>query len=142
MHMDNVLRMCKYIRKEAPTTKIIFGSYGAQAFAASFDEEEAKQYVDHVCLGEGIQFLRNLLGEPIDAPITERLLPKCGGTAAWVDKRPKGSVGMLISGLGCAGGCDFCSTTQLFGGKRHQLLTGKQVNFFMNSTNSPMAGHG
>jgi len=127
MHMDNVLKMCKHIRKESPDTKIILGSYGAQAFAASFDEEEAKEYVDYVCLGEGIQFLRNLLGEPVDVPISERLLPKCGGTAAWVDKRPKGSLGMLISGLGCAGGCDFCSTTQLFGGRRHQLLTGKQV---------------
>jgi len=36
-------------------------------------------------------------------------------------------VGQLISGLGCAGGCDFCSTTQLYGQKRHQLLTGTQV---------------
>ncbi len=127
MHMDNVLRMCKYIRKESPATKIILGSYGGQSFASTFDEEEAKEYADYVCLGEGIQFLRDLLGEPTDAPIEERLLPKCGGTVSWLDKRPKGSAGFLISGLGCAGGCDFCSTTQLYGQKRHQLLSGRQV---------------
>jgi len=127
MHMDNVLKMCKHIRKESPDTKIILGSYGAQSFSAAFNEEEAKEYADYVCLGEGIQFLRNLLGEPMDTPITERLLPKCGGAISWLDKRPKGSIGMLISGLGCAGGCDFCSTTQMYGHKRHQLLSGKQV---------------
>jgi radical SAM superfamily enzyme YgiQ (UPF0313 family) len=127
MHMDSVLKMCKHIRKESPNTKILLGSYGAQSFAAVFNEEEAKQYADYVCLGEGIQFLRSLLGEPTDAPIVEQLLPKCGGSMFWLDKRPKGSFGMLISGLGCAGGCDFCSTTQMYGGKRHQLLTGKHV---------------
>jgi haloalkane dehalogenase len=127
MHMDNVLKMCTHIRKASPSTRILLGSYGAQSFAAAFGEEEAKEYADYVCLGEGIQFLRFLLGEPAAAPISERLLPKCGGTVPWLDKRPKGSFGMLVSGLGCAGGCDFCSTTQLYGQKRHQLLTGKQV---------------
>ncbi len=127
MHMDNVLKMCLYIRKKSPATKIILGSYGAQSFSAAFNKEEAKKYADYICLGEGIKFLRDLLGESTDSPVTERLLPKCGGTVSWLDKRPKGSIGMLISGLGCAGGCDFCSTTQMFGQKRHQLLTGKQV---------------
>ena len=127
MHMDNVLKMCKCIREESPATKIILGSYGAQSFAAAFEGEEARKFADYICLGEGIQFIRNLLGEPTDAPITERLLPKCGGAMYWLDKRPKGSIGMLISGLGCAGGCDFCSTTQMYGQKRHQLLTGREV---------------
>ena len=58
VHLDMVMKMCKYIREKSPETKILLGSYGAQAFAAQYDEETKKKYVDHVVLGEGEEFLR------------------------------------------------------------------------------------
>ena len=48
--MKVVMKMCTYIREKSPETKILLGSYGAQAFAAQYDEETKKKYVDHVVL--------------------------------------------------------------------------------------------
>ena len=123
VHLDMVIKMCKYIREKSPDTKILLGSYGAQAFEAQYDEETKKKYVDHVVLGEGVEFLRNLLGEDTDRPIQQKLMPKCGGAPAFLNKYPRGGLGFLVTGLGCPGGCDFCSTTEMFGKKRIELLS-------------------
>ncbi|KPA09550.1 radical SAM domain-containing protein [Candidatus Magnetomorum sp. HK-1] len=124
VHLDNVIKMCKYIRKHSPASKIMLGSYAAMAFQASFDKAEQKKLVDHVVIGEGVTFLRKLLREEnIDRPVKQTLMPKAGGSPPFVNKFPTGSVGFLVSGLGCVGGCDFCSTTTMFDKKRIQLLS-------------------
>ena len=46
VHLDNVIKMCKYIRKHSPASKIMLGSYAAMAFQASFDKAEQKKLVD------------------------------------------------------------------------------------------------
>lgn len=122
-HLDTVMRMCDYTRKTSPQTKILLGSYAAQAFQAAYDKPTQQRYVDHVVLGEGVRFLRELLGDPTEQPIQQVLMPKAGGSLPWLTRYPKGSIGFLVSGLGCIGGCDFCSTTAMFGNKRLQLLS-------------------
>ncbi len=123
VHLDNVLKMCEYIRENSPETKILLGSYGAQAFKAKYDEETQKKYVDYAVKGEGVKFLREFLGEDTNRRIQQKLMPKCGGSAWFLDKHPKGNIAFLVSGLGCPGGCDFCSTTEMFGHKRIELLS-------------------
>ena len=123
VHLDMVMKMSKYIREKSPETKILLGSYGAQAFAAQYDEETKKKYIDQVVLGEGVQYLRELLGEDTNRPITQKLMPKCGGAPAFINKYPRGGIGFLVTGLGCPGGCDFCSTTEMYGRKRIELLS-------------------
>lgn len=126
-HLDMVMRMCEYTRKAAPKTTILLGSYAAQAFQAVYDKETQKKYVDHVVLGEGVRFLRALVGDKPEGPIQQVLFPKAGGTMPWLTRYPKGSIGFLVSGLGCIGGCDFCSTTAMFGNKRQELLSAKEL---------------
>lgn len=123
VHLDTVMKMCKYIRENSPETKILLGSYGAQAFAAQYDEETKKKYVDHVVLGEGVKFLRELLGEDTNRPIQQKLMPKCGGAPPFLNKYPRGGIGFLVTGLGCPGGCDFCATTEMFDKRRIELLS-------------------
>ncbi|MFX1508403.1 MAG: B12-binding domain-containing radical SAM protein [Promethearchaeota archaeon] len=123
VHLDMVMKMCKYIREKSPETKILLGSYGAQAFNAQYDEEFKKKYIDHVVLGEGVQFMRELLGEDTNRPIIQKLMPKCGGAPVFINKYPRGGIGFLVTGLGCPGGCDFCSTTEMYGKKRIELLS-------------------
>ena len=127
VHLDNVLKMCEYIRENSPETTIMIGSYGAQAFKAKYDEETQKKYVDYAVKGEGVRFLREFLGEDTNRPIQQKLMPKCGGSLWFLDKYPKGNVAFLVSGLGCPGGCDFCSTTEMFGHKRIQLLSPQEL---------------
>ncbi|MFW9937915.1 MAG: B12-binding domain-containing radical SAM protein [Candidatus Thorarchaeota archaeon] len=125
-HLDTVMKMCEYIREKSPETTIMLGSYAAQAFKAKYDEETQKKYVDYVVKGEGIKFLREFLGEDINKPIEQKLMPKCGGAPWFINKFPIGNVGFVVTGLGCPGGCDFCSTTEMFGFKRIELLSPKE----------------
>lgn len=126
-HLETVMRMCSYTRKASPQTRIMLGSYAAQAFAAAYDKETQKKYVDDVVLGEGVRFLRGAVGDPVEGPIKQVLFPKAGGSLPWLTRYPKGSVGFAVSGLGCIGGCDFCSTTAMFGNKRLQLLSAEEL---------------
>jgi len=125
-HLDNVMKMCTYIRETSPETTIMLGSYAAQAFKAKYDEETQKKYVDYVVKGEGVKFLREYLGEDTNRPIEQKLMPKCGGAPWFINKYPIGNVGFVVTGLGCPGGCDFCSTTEMFDHKRIELLTPKE----------------
>jgi hypothetical protein len=123
VHLDTVIKMCLYIREKSPDTQIVLGSYAAQSFAEKYDKETQKKYVDHVVLGEGVRFLRRLLGEDPENPMQQKLMPKCGGAPFYLAKFPKGNVGFLVSGLGCPGTCDFCSTNIMFGYKRLMMLS-------------------
>ena len=127
VHLDRVKEMCLYVRNRSPGTKILLGSYGGQAFQAAYDEETQKRYVDHVVSGEGVAWLRKYLGEDTDRPIRQALMPKAGGSPPYVSRYPKGNIGFLVSGLGCIGGCDFCSTTALFSRKRIELLSPEEL---------------
>lgn len=127
VHLERVMEMCRYIRQRSPATKILLGSYAGQAFSASYDRKTRKQYVDYVVHGEGVKFLRRLLGEDTDRPIRQALMPKAGGAPPYVSRFPGGNIGFLVSGLGCVGGCDFCSTTALFDRKRIELLSPEQL---------------
>ena len=122
-HLDQVMKMGEYVRRRSPATKILLGSYGGQAFSAQYAKEIQERYVDYVVHGEGVRFLRRLLGEEPDRPITQKLMPKAGGSPAFITKFPKGAVAFLVSGLGCPGGCDFCATTALFDHKRIEMLS-------------------
>lgn len=123
VHLDNVLKMCEYIRKRSPATRILLGSYGGQSFQAQYDIDTQKKYVDYVVHGEGVRFLRQMLGEDTHRPVQQVLMPKAGGAVQFISKFPVGVIGFLVSGLGCPGGCDFCSTTALFDRKRIELLS-------------------
>ena len=122
-HLDQVMKMGEYVRRRSPATKILLGSYGGQAFSAQYAKEIQERYVDYVVHGEGVRFLRGLLGEEPDRPITQKLMPKAGGSPAFITRFPKGAVAFLVSGLGCPGGCDFCATTALFDHKRIEMLS-------------------
>lgn len=127
VHLDRVLEMCEYIRKRSPATKILTGSYAGMAFRAKADRETQKKYFDYIVHGEGVRFLRRFLGEDTNRPIKQALMPKAGGSPPFLNMYPKGTIGFLVSGLGCIGGCDFCSTTALYDRTRQELLTPKEL---------------
>ncbi len=123
VHLDAVMKMCSHIREASPSTRIMLGSYAAQAFDAAYDEQTKRRYVDDIVKGEGVCWMRQKLGEDTDRPVQQRLMPKAGGSVPFLTQFPSGAVGFLVSGLGCIGGCDFCSSTALFNRKRIELLT-------------------
>ncbi len=107
------------VRKHSPKTKIILGGFGTV-----LPDEALLPYGDYICRGDGVAFMRNLLGQPeIDEykhPVIESRLKVFSKTISYT--------GMIFAGLGCPNGCDFCSTSHFFSRKHIKLLkTGREI---------------
>ncbi len=109
--VPNVLkakRMTEYIRKHYPEIKILLGGYGT-----IIPELEIIMPYDEKCIGEGVTWLRRYFGEDIHAPIKHPVLQNPIYQKIYGFKTiPRGSV--LLPGLGCENGCDFCITSHVF----------------------------
>ncbi len=127
-NLESVMEMCRVARKYSPKSEIILGGFVAQSVGAYYPEEEWKKLVDHIVLGDGVRWFRQFLGDDVNAPVRQHFLPKCAfGATPWLNKWPEGETSALIAAVGCANGCDFCTTTTHFGGKRILLVTAEQV---------------
>ena len=105
--------MVEAVRKYAPNTKIILGGYGTTM------AEELEPYADYICQGEGVAYMRKLLGEPLDAPLVQ---PEITQQQTLFSLPILGKVGYVFAGLGCPNGCDFCATSHYFKRKHIRLL--------------------
>jgi len=122
-NFNKVKRMVEEVRRCSPGTKIIIGG-----FCAMIENVEKVLEVDYVCRGEGISFMRELLGESPEFQFRQPLVYgktrwTLGVPFFWGDYRP-----CIIASLGCPYGCDFCSPSHFFG-KRHIkfLKTGQEI---------------
>jgi radical SAM superfamily enzyme YgiQ (UPF0313 family)/anti-anti-sigma regulatory factor len=107
------------VRKYSPSSKIILGGYGTV-----LPDEALKPFGDYICRGEGVTFMRGLLGQP---PLAEHKHPVIDSHMKIFSKTVS-YTGMIFAGLGCPNGCDFCSTSHFFKRQHIKLLkTGAQV---------------
>jgi hypothetical protein len=122
-NFEKVKRMCVEIRRHSPKSKIIIGG-----FCATIEHLDRILDVDYICSGEGISFMRELLGLPAEY---EFRMPDCAAKTAeflgvpffWDEYRA-----VAIVGLGCPYGCDFCAPSHFFGRKHIKFLkTGAAV---------------
>ncbi len=127
-NLESVMEMCRMVRTYSPKSEVILGSFVAQSVGAYYPEEEWKKLVDHIVLGDGVRWFRQLLGDDVNAPVRQHFNPRCAfGEVPWLNKWPEGETTALIAAVGCDRGCDFCTTTTHFGGKRHLLVTPEQI---------------
>jgi radical SAM superfamily enzyme YgiQ (UPF0313 family) len=110
-NLKKTTRMAQLIRQYSPRTKIILGGHGT-----SLGDVEKRVPCDYVCRGEGIGFLRQLLGEDIKAPIRHPLRYSSFnryilGTPISNKRVPEG---IIMPGVGCVNGCRFCCTSHFF----------------------------
>jgi radical SAM superfamily enzyme YgiQ (UPF0313 family) len=120
-NFSKVKLMVETVRDLSPRTKIIIGG-----FCAMLPQLERELAVDYVCRGEGISFMRELLGL---APEFEFVHPDVGDRSVQVLGLPvREYLPSIVTSLGCNRGCDFCSPTHFFG-KRHLTLipTGQKI---------------
>ena len=117
-----VRKMCELIRQHLPEAKIVIGGHIANVPDLS-DRIDA----DHIVKGEGVSWMRRYLGEDESQPIRHpRIVSGIGTRSLGVSMRdnPGDVAATLIPSVGCPMGCNFCSTSAMFGGK------GKCVHFF------------
>ncbi len=122
-NFDKAREMARIVREKAPHAEIILGGHGA-----AIEGVERLIDCDHVVKGEGIRWMRNHLGQDPDAPISHPALP----SAEWMSilgvplTGPASS--LLVPGVGCVNGCNFCSTSHFFGKSYTPFLdTGKAL---------------
>ncbi len=121
-NLFKVQEMCKLIRKYLPEAKIVIG--GHLANMSNLDE---RVDADHIVIGEGVRWFRSYLGEDPDKKfihpqIFSGLSAKTMGVT--LSANTGDIAATLIPSVGCPLGCNFCSTSAMFGGK------GKCFNFF------------
>jgi len=128
VNIPKTLQMCDTIRRVAPDTKIVLGGYGTSCFTTIFKgNKEILKIADYVCHGEGVSFMRKLLGEPVDAPVNQMIGPRGASGLPWLHPFPRGSGGSVISGLGCPNMCEFCCTSHYYGGEFIEIANAEKL---------------
>ncbi|MBN1980586.1 MAG: hypothetical protein JW795_03585 [Chitinivibrionales bacterium] len=115
---EKMKKMSLVVRAASSHSKIILGGYGTML-------PECEQYGDYVCREEGVGFMRRLLGEKeTDAQRCHVVYP----TTTKVVGFPFTRGAVVLAGLGCPHGCEFCATSH-FHKMRHIPLvkTGTQL---------------
>ena len=112
-NFQKVKWMVEQTRKISPSAKIIIGG-----FCAGIPDLDKILDVDYICIGEGISFMRNLLGLPAEfefknPDVKTDFRELMGVPLFGIPKAPQ-----IVIGLGCSYGCDFCSPSHFFG-RRH-----------------------
>src|SRR3989339_1024256 len=121
-NIGKVKKMCELIRKYQPAATIVIGGHIS-------NKEGLEEMVDADLFvrGEGIRWFQRYLGQDDRASIKHpAAISGFGGRMMGIElgNRPGGTAAILIPSVGCPMGCNFCSTSALFGGK------GNFINFY------------
>jgi radical SAM superfamily enzyme YgiQ (UPF0313 family) len=117
-----VQKMCELVRHYLPQATIVVGGH-----IAMIPDLHERIDADHIIRGEGVRWMRRYLGEDESRPIRHPLiLSGYGARNAGVAlaSGPDDVAATVIPSVGCPMGCNFCSTSAMFGGK------GKFVDFY------------
>ncbi len=117
-NVAKVAAMCSLVREHRPQAKIVVGGH-----VANMPGLEDRIEADHVVRGDGVRWLQAYLGQEAGAfrhpLITSAFGTRCLGLSAADD--PALTAATLIPSAGCPLGCNFCSTSAMFGGKGRSL---------------------
>ncbi|MBI2105021.1 MAG: cobalamin B12-binding domain-containing protein, partial [Candidatus Omnitrophica bacterium] len=121
-NIEKVKKMCSLVREHLPRATIVVGGHIA-------NRPGLAEYVDadHIAPGEGVRWFRQFLGEDAGRPVHHPLISSAIGTRTMglqVSNSGRQAAATLIPSVGCPMGCNFCSTSAMFGGK------GKFINFY------------
>jgi len=121
-NIGKVEKMCELIRTYLPKATIVVGGH-----IASMADLKDRIDADHICKGDGIRWFRKFLSLDENAPVKHPHELSGYGTrimGVTPAEKPGETAAILIPSVGCPMGCNFCSTSALFGGK------GKFINFY------------
>lgn len=117
-----VKKMCELVREHLPDAKIVVGGH-----IANIPDLAERIDADHIVRGEGVRWFRTFLGEDSEHPIRHPQIIAGHGTRTLGITAPENNGDMaatVIPSVGCPVGCNFCSTSAMFGGK------GSSVRFY------------
>ncbi len=121
VNVAKIREMCRLVRLHSPHSTLIVGGH-----VTAIPGIERMIDADHIVKGEGVAWLRAYLGEPDGQRIEHPLIPSSFGFRLMGLPAPRGggnAAATIIPSVGCPMGCNFCTTSEFFGGK------GKMVTF-------------
>ena len=119
-NVGKVREMCRLVRAHSPGTTVVVGGH-----VTAIPGIEHLIDADHIVKGEGVAWLRAFLGEDASRPIDHPVIRSSFGFRLMGLPMPdRGDrAATIIPSVGCPMGCNFCTTSEFFGGK------GRFVNF-------------
>jgi len=121
-NIGKVKKMCDLVRLHLPEAVIVVGGH-----VANLAGLDALIDADHIVRGDGIRWFRKFLGQDEHAPIQHPLASSAHHTrilGQTLAEKKGDTAAIVIPSVGCPMGCNFCSTSALFGGK------GNFINFY------------
>ncbi len=121
VNIGKIREMCRLVREHSPRSTVVVGGH-----VTAIPGIEHMIDADHIVKGEGVAWLREFLGEDPSRPIEHPSIQSSFGFRLMGLPVPaRGDrAATIIPSVGCPMGCNFCTTSEFFGGK------GKVVNFF------------
>jgi hypothetical protein len=121
-NVNKVKKMCELIRTCQPHATIVVGGH-----ISNMEEIGDIIDADHIVRGDGIEWFRRYLGQDMTKPVKHPAVASAFGArilGQTLADKPGDTAAIVVPSVGCPMGCNFCSTSALFGGK------GKFKNFF------------
>jgi hypothetical protein len=121
-NVNKVRKMCELIRAYQPGASIVIGGH-----ISNMDGIEDIIEADHIVRGDGIEWFRRYLGQDMSQPVKHPAVASAFGARILgqdLSDKPGDTAAIVVPSVGCPMGCNFCSTSALFGGK------GKFKNFY------------
>jgi radical SAM superfamily enzyme YgiQ (UPF0313 family) len=117
-----VKKMVELVHQYQPGATVVVGGH-----VANVPDVKERTGADIVVKGEGVRWFRQYLGEDPDRPLRHpQIISGIGSRNLGIRLReePGDVAATVIPSVGCPMGCNFCSTSAMFGGK------GKAIHFF------------
>ena len=118
-NLAKVRKMCELVREHLPRATIAVGGH-----IANIADLGQRIDADHIVRGEGVRWFREFLGEDTNRPLRHpQVLAGIGARALGLTlkEKPLDVAAVVIPSVGCPVGCNFCSTSAMFGGKGHSV---------------------
>jgi haloalkane dehalogenase len=129
-YFPQTVRMLEIVRSRSPETVTVAGGYGGLYINDPPEGEytdlarRIEELTDHFCQEEGVRWFRRLIGdEPAERPIRQRFMPTGGNAIKGLENLFRSRQPMVLAGLGCPNGCEFCATSAFYNRKKIRVAS-------------------